>query len=382
MRILIDATIAREGGQATYLRNMLPALAQSPGGHVFHVMLSRRYQRKFIATMPKGINVIEADVPWTAAARWSYLQVQVPRLVRRGGFDCFFSLSEISAIAAPCPRMALVQNPNFYAPLRTFQPLWQRARLLGCRLTREPLAYLTLRRAARCVCVSEAVRSAMLAALHIAPEKTAVVHYGVSPIFSPGPPAPTGLSVADAGPYVLTVSSIVHHKNFESLFNAFARLRASCPESDLRLVVAGATHNRRLTQALRRQCERLRIAEQVHFLGRVPPEVLVRLYRRAAVFVLPSYLETFGLPLAEAMACGTAVVTSDLPATREVCQDAARFFAADDVETMVEHLRAVLRQPATRQAMIAQGLQRAQCFSWSRAAAALVKVFEEVAGVE
>ena len=63
MRILIDATIAREGGQATYLRNMLPALAQSPGGHVFHVMLSRRYQRKFIATMPKGINVIEADVP-------------------------------------------------------------------------------------------------------------------------------------------------------------------------------------------------------------------------------------------------------------------------------------------------------------------------------
>ncbi len=116
---------------------------------------------------------------------------------------------------------------------------------------------------------------------------------------------------------------------------------------------------------------------RVHFVGRLGHERLAAFYRKASVFILPSRLETFGHPLVEAMA---SVVASDIPVCREICRDATRYFPPDDIETMVNQVRTVLREPGVRGALVQKGLERAQDFNWDSTAEQLVQVFEEIAG--
>ena len=115
----------------------------------------------------------------------------------------------------------------------------------------------------------------------------------------------------------------------------------------------------------------------VRATGYVPEEELLSLYRSAAVLVLPSLYEGFGLPLLEAMACGTPCIASDDPALLEVSGGAALHFPRGDASALRPLLVRVLGEAGLRQELSARGLERARAFSWSTCAARHVEAYRE-----
>ena len=125
--------------------------------------------------------------------------------------------------------------------------------------------------------------------------------------------------------------------------------------------------------------DRLGIRSAVRMLGEVPWEELQWLYRSADLFVCPSYAESFGHPLVEAMASGLPVLSADLPVHREVCGDAARYFSLDEEGALAERTIALLLDEGEREQMVARGRERvASLFSWDEHVEQLLRLIREI----
>jgi glycosyltransferase involved in cell wall biosynthesis len=151
------------------------------------------------------------------------------------------------------------------------------------------------------------------------------------------------------------------------LIRAFAGVAGTHPE--LGLVLAGKPHGRE-TPRLQGLVAALGLQRQVRFVPYVPDDQLADLYRGALALVYPSLWEGFGLPVLEAMACGTPVLTSFGSGTEEVAADAALLINPTDPGAIAEALAALARQPQLRDDLRRRGLARAAGFSWQRTGAA------------
>jgi glycosyltransferase involved in cell wall biosynthesis len=198
------------------------------------------------------------------------------------------------------------------------------------------------RRADHVIAVSERTREDVIRHYGISPEKVTAIQHGVDPAFTPGEPN------ARAG-YVLFVGAIHERKN--PLAAADAAESVGLP-----LVVVGPSMAEGLTRAL--------LARGAELRGYVDAQALVELYRGAAALVLPSRHEGFGLPVLEAMACGTPVVISSDQALREVVGDAA----ASNIQDAIDN----------RARLSAAGIERARLFSWEKAARRTAEVYRKV----
>ena len=177
------------------------------------------------------------------------------------------------------------------------------------------------------------------------------------------PPVLAGLR----GPYLLHLGQAYPHKNLERLIRAFAQVVPHHPE--LNLVLAGKPHVSE-TPRLQGLVETLGLQGRVRFLAYVPYGQLGDLYRGALALAYPSLWEGFGLPVLEAMACGTPVLTSVGSGTGEVAGDAALLVNPTDTGAIAEALEALASQPQLRADLIRRGLVRAAGFSWQRTGAA------------
>ena len=183
--------------------------------------------------------------------------------------------------------------------------------------------------------------------------------------------------------YLLYVGGISPHKNLPLLVDAFRRLLTDADLASLRLLLVGDYSGDvfySCYEDLRGLVVRHGLEGSVCFTGFVPDETLVELYNRAEVVVLPSLEEGFGLPAFEAAACGIPVVASNVGPAGSLLGPAAWTFPPSDVDALTVALRTLLRDPARRQAMGAEGLRRAATFTWDRAAAQAHAMFREVGG--
>jgi alpha-1,3-rhamnosyl/mannosyltransferase len=208
-----------------------------------------------------------------------------------------------------------------------------------------------VRRADRVIAVSERTRADLAELYGVGGGKVVVIPNGVGAAFRPGPDA------ANGGGYALLVGAIQARK--EPLAALEAAQAAGLP-----LVVAGPEKDAALARELARRGADLR--------GYVDAAELVRLYRGAACLLFPSRYEGFGLPVLEAMACGTPVVATDEPALREVAGDAAVLVPRDRLADGVR------RALAERERLAAAGLERARRFSWDEAARRTLAVYREL----
>ena len=123
--------------------------------------------------------------------------------------------------------------------------------------------------------------------------------------------------------------------------------------------------------------QQLYLDGKVIFTGEIPHENVPPLYQRASLFVLPSYLETFGMPLIEAMASDVPVIAANASAIPEVVGDAGLLFDPDDPDELRAKMEAVLSDPQLREELINRGLKRAKLFSWEKCAKETLAVFKE-----
>jgi glycosyltransferase involved in cell wall biosynthesis len=226
---------------------------------------------------------------------------------------------------------------------------------------------LYCRRASHVIAVSECTRRDLIAAYSLPAEKITVVHEAADPRFSPQPPEKVAAARAHYSlpeRYLLFVGTIEPRKNLIRLLAAFEALHAEGLTDGL--VIVG----RRgwLYDDFFTRLEASAAREAAVFPGYVPDEDLPAIYAGAQALVLPSLYEGFGLPVLEAMACGTPVVASGVSSILEVGGDAARYFDPTDVENMVDAIRRILRDVALQEKMHTRGLAQAARFSWERAA--------------
>ena len=174
--------------------------------------------------------------------------------------------------------------------------------------------------------------------------------------------------------FVLHLGTLEPRKNLARLVEAFARARQQLPEcDDLKLVLAGGKGWD--YDDIFATVERLGLQEHVLFPGYVADADLPWFYRAATVFAYPSLLEGFGLPVLEAMACGTPVITSAVSSLPEVAGDAALLVDPMSVDALADALVRVLSDAALAGKMRRKGLLQAGRFSWQRTAAETVAVY-------
>lgn len=182
-------------------------------------------------------------------------------------------------------------------------------------------------------------------------------------------------------PYLLYAGTIRARKNLSRLVEAFSVLRtdlASHPVyKNLRLVIIGDEVSK--YPQLRRTVIQSKTENLVRFLGFVPIETLRAFYKSAAAFVFPSLYEGFGLPPLEAMACGTAVVTSDSSSLPEVVGEAAMIVNPENVFDIARGIRQVLLDESLRRRCVRLGLEQLQRFSWRKTAAEVVETYLQTA---
>jgi glycosyltransferase involved in cell wall biosynthesis len=184
--------------------------------------------------------------------------------------------------------------------------------------------------------------------------------------------------IREAEPFVLYVGGLNPHKNIPALIRAFAKVREA--RAGLRLVLAGGYAEDRFKvvyQDLRELVRKLGIEDSVTFAGYVSDEELCRLYNRAALFASASLDEGFGLPVLEAMACGTPVVVNSGNAMEEIAGDAGLVVDARDEAELARAIERILGDPGLAAELSARGLRRAASFSWDESARRLLRVLEE-----
>ena len=197
-------------------------------------------------------------------------------------------------------------------------------------------------------------------------------------LFQPGDADAARAQVARHGvtkPFVLFVSSLWPYKNCEGLLKAWAHARGQL--GDRQLAVVGAPRDESYTDSLSGLARELGIASNVVFVGGVPLEQTVAFYRAADTFVYPSFNETFGLPLLEAMACGCPVVTSNASAMPETAGGAAVLADPNDPASIAQ---AILEAVGPgRDHLRDLGLKRAAEFTWTATAVSTLDVYREAA---
>ncbi|MEW5720742.1 MAG: glycosyltransferase family 1 protein [Chloroflexota bacterium] len=209
-------------------------------------------------------------------------------------------------------------------------------------------------------------------------EKIRVLYSGVDPRFRPDVSAQSKTRVRElthGKPYLLSVSTIQPRKNYARLIEAFAILnsKSQIHNSNLQLVIAGGRGW--MYEEIFQTVERLNLRERVIFPEFFADEDLPALYAGATLFVYPSLYEGFGLPIAEAMACGAPVVCSNASSLPEVAGDAALYFDPRDVDAIADALVRVLSDELLRASLRARGFAQAKKFLWEKAARELLGYF-------
>jgi glycosyltransferase involved in cell wall biosynthesis len=295
------------------------------------------------------------------AARIAWEQAVLPWTLR--GVDLLHALAYVSPLACPCPSVVTVYDLSFLRTPERFRPA---NRWYLTTFTRR-----SCRRARRVIAISESTRRDVSALLGVPAERIDVAYPGVDPAFRPLPAAEVEAFRQRQGlpeRFILYLGTIEPRKNLVTLLEAYAQLKTDHP-----LVLAGGRGW--LYQDVFARAEALGRPGEILFPGYVPLDDLPLWYNAASVFVYPSAYEGFGIPVAEALACGTPAITTNVSALPEAAGPAGVQVAPGDAGALAAALAALLADPAARARAREAGPAWTARFTWRAAAQATAAAY-------
>lgn len=372
MKIAIDATSIppQPAGAGVYAIELVRALAGRGGRRDGYAVFSRGAWFDDITAGRRDWRVERVRAP-SRPRRSAWEQTRLPARLRALGIDVLHSTHHTLPLAPMrCRRVVTVHDVTFFRIPARYPPLR--------RLYMQASTRLAAAVADAIIVPSAVVRDDALRALGVAAAKVHVVYEAPAPRFAPirkDDAATIARAYGIEAPYILSVGSLEPGKNRARLIRALHALRAE--GFGQRLVIVGQRAWRYAEEvALVRE---LGLQDCVIFPGYVRGEHLPALYAAADAFALPALYEGFGLPVVEAMACGTPVLTSNTGATAEIAADGALLVDPLSVAAIRDGLRSLLSDAALRDDLHVRGLKRAAEFSWERAADETRAVYERVA---
>jgi glycosyltransferase involved in cell wall biosynthesis len=350
-RILIDALAARYGGTAYAAiqvarhldrrQEVASVVVLTRRGSIIQRGLSGEHAVKCIVLPPARRLELIRRIAWEGS--------RLPALTRHHRCDVIISMSGMLPRGLDPRVMCLVSNPVVYE------------RTTPANLVRR-WAIRRTARAAEYLAAPSGVMAGLVSASARRP--CAVLPWGVNhDAFSPA---------AEPGEEILCVADFYRHKRHDLLLSAWLQL--SAPRPRLRLIGNPNVDPRAYADLLTR-IESVPERRSIALESRVSLDRLVRAYRDARVFVMPSEHESFCMPLAESMACGVPVVARDIDSLRETGGDAATYVAGDDPARWAAAVRGLLEDNAAHGRAREQGIRAGARFSWENVAAQLVSQF-------
>jgi len=372
MRIALNMLFVAPGlaGGRIYCEGLLRGLAAVDSANEYAVFT--RQETQLPSLLDRRFQQLRAPIPETSnvwRALWEY--GRLPGEIRRGGFSLLHGLGSLSPVPRSCPTVLTIHD-LIYLHFPETVPR-------GHRWFMQAVLPLAARRAARVIVPSQNTMRDVATNLGVPKGRIRLIPYGRGQDFQPLTDAAlcddTLRQFGICRPYVVSVCRTYPHKNLAGLLRAFARLREK--RRDLQLVLVGERYQ--TGEALDRLTSELRLVNAVVFTGFVDQHTLNVLYSAAAVFAFPSLAEGLGLPVLEAMACGTPVVASQVSAIPEAVGDAGLLTDTRDPHAFADTLHSVLDSEKLQAELRAKGLARVQQFSWERCATETIAVYEEAA---
>lgn len=371
MRIAFDGTTLTPGrtGVGYYTEHLLHHLAREVEASGDELIVISNQRIDVSQPLPRHVRVHDGS---RFPLRVAWVQMMAGRLLDDLRADVAHFTNGMVPLGTSAARVVTIHDTSL--------ELYPRCHPVRRRLVNRPLVSLAARVADLVVAVSQSARRDLMAVHKLPADRITVVHEAAAPLFAPVTEASRRarirLRYGLPDRFVLYVGAVEPRKNLARLVRAMAIVRRHGLPHALVCVGPYGWSSRDLYA----EVDRLGLREVVYFTGYVPIEDLPAIYSLGELFVFPSIYEGFGLPVVEAMACGTPVVTSNSSSLDEIGAGAAETVDPFDVEALAAIIVALARDPERRHALASRGLARAREFSWSRTAREMLAIYGRALG--
>src|SRR5579883_1432957 len=367
----------RNGGISRYIRYLLTELARDPGPHEYTIFVNGPDTAARLGIQHPQLTFVPASWPESRpAARVAWEQFALPSLIRQRGIQVFHSPANVLPEFLPraCAGVVTLHDLAF---LRMPEVLTRPKRVYHRTFT-----VRSLRRAAKIIAVSQSTSRDLTELLDIAPRQITTVYPCIDErftrMFSESEVRAFRERQGLEDGFLLYLGTLEPRKNIPTLLDAYARLR-QMTGTRVRLVLAGGKGW--LYETIFARVQALGLESEVLFPGFVSDEEQPLWYQAAAAFAYPSLYEGFGIPVAEALACGVPVVTSNISSLPEAGANIALCVDPHDIEALAQALHRAITDQSYREQCRGMAPSVAQRFSASTMVGQTIAAYEKAAAV-
>jgi len=357
-------------GGKTFLTGIVKHLAQIDMDNQYYLYVSRASQNYFDEII--GPNFSKIVFPFDSDNKYLkffFEQFVIPVYNLKLKIDVLFCPTNLAPLVPFTNTVLGVQSMYYQLPPGATSKLR--------KIYHSILLPQSAKRAKKVIAVSKAIRDSMVDRLGVNPAKIEVAYEGVDlDIFNAKVDKEHLLDYISKNlPYILFVGTLFKYKNIDKLIKAFALAKEE-GKIPHKLVIVGRDPNSNIEE-LKKVALNNGVQEDVIFTGPVEIKTIASFYHSADLLVHPSSVESFGLPLLEAMACGTPVIGSNYTAVPEVIGDAGIIVNPEDIDALAEAIVKVLSDKNLRESLILRGYERVKQFSWDKTAQKILEIILE-----
>lgn len=378
MNIGIDTnclSLSEKTGLGRYIANLMKQFLNIGSRHNYYLYSALKIDEPIRNEFSVYKNVYFREDSFPIRTLWQ--QFFLGHWLKKDKLNIYLSINGLLPIRCSVPAVSIVHDLIWYH--------FPQTEAYHIRLINRFALKRSVRQAKHCICDSEVTKRDLMKYAQIGEEKITVIYAGVDDRFKPQSQEQILAVCKQNGivpPYILFVGSLKPHKNLERLIKAYQKFclrleekREKIPE----LVLVGFEERR--TAPIYRLIKELRLENRIKFTGYVRDSELVTLYSGATIFVFPSLIEGFGLPLLEAQACATPVICSNAGSLPEVGGESVLYFDPYNIEEMAEQLTKLYLDKALQQTLRQKGFENLTRFSWQKTAHQLLSILTKSAEI-
>ena len=350
----------------------LKRITKSHPEHQFYFLFDRPYSEEFVFSD----NIIPVQIGLPArhpVLFYLWFEYSVPRALGQLGVDLFLSTDGYLSLDTPTRSIPVIHDINFEHYPEQLPAM-----------TRRYYKYFFpkfARKAIRIATVSEYSKADIVAKYGINEDDIDVVYNGANEIYmttSEEDKTAAREKYAAGNPYFLFIGSLLPRKNIANLFRAFDLFKSNS-NNQVKLMIIG--EKKWWTSEIENAYKEMKFKDDVIFKGHTAPDELKFIIPAALAMTYVSFFEGFGVPIIEAMKCGTPVITSDISCMPEIAGGAALLCDPNSPDSIAQKMSDVVNSPDKNEALVTQGLERAEVFSWDITAEKLWISMEKVLGL-
>ena len=377
MRIAIDGRMGEtRGGIGVYTRELITQLADIDKKNQYFIIVNKRRSKSFLPSAD-NFSILETSITrkhYFIKDLWNHFYL--PFLLGMKSIDIYFNPRYVLPFIKGKTKMVVTIH-DMIAFL--YPEIW--SGISGFRIRN--YIKLSSQGADVILTVSNSAKKDIIKILNIPEDKIKVIYCGINQkLYKLVPELSLPKSLKKYGirkKYILAIGPLGTRKNHNRLIDAYNILPKNI-RKDYQLVITGekkGTYNKLLIKA-GKNC----LIDDIVFTGFIPEEEMPMMISAASLFVFPSLYEGFGIPLLEAMACGTPLLVSNVSSIPEVVESAALLFDPYDINEMANAINRGIIDENLRQKLIQKGFERVKKYSWKYSAKELLSAFEEIYNTE